>query len=221
MRTSSIIRLSAALFLSIGSAVWFAGGAPAQTSDKGLEFLSHASSAFDSGDYGEAATYIEEAMKTGLPKDLAARATLMRGQINERNGLLARALQDYSSALWMDTLSSSDKQKAADGKERVIAAMGLNTSQPGIARQVTSSGSGSLFRKQPLQAPLGVFSVCSAAFSAHLPRRSLRLLRQSRRRPQGACLAVYSVRPPHHSLRLLRPARQSRLGRQQRLRPLP
>ena len=147
MRTSSIIGLSTALFLSFGSAVWFPGGesgALAQSgSDKGLEYLTRASAAFESRDYGEAATYIEEAMKTGLPKELAARATFMRAQINEQNGLLARALQDYSSALWMDTLSPADRKKASDGKVRVIAAMGLTPAQPSPQRQASFTGGAS------------------------------------------------------------------------------
>jgi hypothetical protein len=138
MRTPGVIRLPALASLAV--CAWL-GAAHGQSNDKGVEYLSHASSAFESGDYSEAATYIEEAMKTGLPKDLSARATFMRAQINERNGLLARALQDYSSALWMETLSPGERKKAQEGKARVIAAMGLTAPAP--AKQTVAAGGGS------------------------------------------------------------------------------
>jgi hypothetical protein len=175
MRTSSTIRLSFALLLSLGFAVCLSArpdAASAQSSDKGLEFLTRASSAFNAGDYKEAAANIEEAMKTGLPKDLSARATLMRAQINERNGLLARALQDYSTALWMDTLPASDRKRASDGKERVIAAMGLNSPQSPGARQASASGGGSV-PQQPAAASSsgGVLGMFNGLFGSSGPQQ--------------------------------------------------
>jgi hypothetical protein len=173
MRTLNAIRFSFALLLSLGFAVClFAAPGPALADDKGLEFLTRASAAFDAGDYREAAANIEEAMKTGLPKDLSARATFMRAQINERNGLLARALQDYSTALWMDTLSASDRKKAADGKERVIAAMGLSSPQSPSARQASASGGSSV--PPPPAAPSSsgsVFGMFDGLFGSSSPQQ--------------------------------------------------
>jgi SPOR domain len=174
MQTLRTIRLSFALLMSLGFGVClFAVPVPALADDKGLEFLTRASAAFDAGDYREAAADIEEAMKTGLPKDLSARATFMRAQINERNGLLARALQDYSTALWMDTLSASDRKKAADGKERVIAAMGLNSPQSPTARPASAS-TGSSAAPPPAAAPNssgGVFGMFDGLFGSSRPQQ--------------------------------------------------
>ncbi len=107
------------------------GAAFAQNNDSvGLEFVSRAVKAYDSGDYKAAAASLDEAFQAGLSKDLSARAILLRAQINEHNGAFARALQDYSNALWMDTLPASERKKASEGKQRVITAMGLNTPAP-------------------------------------------------------------------------------------------
>jgi hypothetical protein len=130
MQAFGIMRLSLALGLSLGIFAWAASSpstAFAQSSEAGLAALSRALRAYDSGDYADASASIDEAFKAGLSKEFSARAILLRAQLNERNGALARALQDYSNALWMDVLPSSEKKKAADGKQRVIAAMGLNT----------------------------------------------------------------------------------------------
>jgi hypothetical protein len=130
MQAFGIMRLSLALGLSLGICAGSAVGlntALAQSSEAGLAALSRALHAYDSGDYAAASVAIEEAFKGGLSKELSARAILLRGQLYERNGALARALQDYSNALWMDALPPSERKKASDGKQRVIAAMGLNT----------------------------------------------------------------------------------------------
>ncbi len=66
------------------------------------------------------------AFKAGLTGELAARAILLRAEINERNGAPAKALQDYSNALWMDTLRPAERKLATEGKERVMASMGLS-----------------------------------------------------------------------------------------------
>ncbi len=59
--------------------------------------------------------------------------------IYERGGALARALQDYSNALWMGTLPANERQKATEGKQRVIAALGLNTPAQG-SPQASAAG---------------------------------------------------------------------------------
>ena len=94
-------------------------------------------------------------MQAGLSKELTARAIHLRAHISERSGALARALQDYSTALWMDTLPQSERKAAQEGKQRVIAAMGLNDYRraapskrarlPEAAPQSSSGGSWSMF----------------------------------------------------------------------------
>jgi hypothetical protein len=130
MQAFGIMRLSLALGLSLGIYAAAAAGldaAFAQSSEAGIAALSRALRAYDSGDYASASASIDEAFKAGLSKEFSARAILLRGQLNERNGALARALQDYSNALFMDALPPSERKKASDGKQRVIAGMGLNT----------------------------------------------------------------------------------------------
>ncbi len=104
----------------------------------GLELIVKASKAFDDGDYVKAQATIDEAFKGNLDKELSARAMLLRGQIHEKSGKLSRALSDYSGALWMQNLPASEKKKATDGKERVMAAMGLAT---GAAKPAGASAS--------------------------------------------------------------------------------
>ena len=111
--------------------------------------------AFDQSSSADAAAgFIDEATQAGLPKDLTARAIHLRAHIYEHSGALARALQDYSTALWMDTLPQNERKAAQDGKLRVIAAMGLNSPQAGIhqasaapesAPQDSSGGGWSMF----------------------------------------------------------------------------
>ena len=102
-------------------------------STHGAELLSSANKSYKAGEYEQAYATLEEAFKAGLPNDLVARAILLRAEVNEKNGQLARALQDYSNALWMDTLPPAEKKIAHIGKERLMAALGLNTPGPASA----------------------------------------------------------------------------------------
>lgn len=95
---------------------------------RGLNLLTKALKAYEAGAYTDALAAIEEAFKAGLDSELAARAILLRAEANEKSGKLARALSDYSSALWMHNLPASERKRATEGKERVMAAMGLNSS---------------------------------------------------------------------------------------------
>lgn len=105
---------------------------------RGVGAFSRAVKAYEAGDLNEAAGAVDEAMQAGLSKELEARAVHLRAHISERSGALARALQDYSTALWMDTLPPSERKVAQDGKQRVIAAMGLNSYTPG-AKQASAA----------------------------------------------------------------------------------
>ncbi|MBT3069791.1 SPOR domain-containing protein [Rhodomicrobium sp. Az07] len=105
-------------------------GAFAQSGDsRGLYLLSRATRSFDAGAYSDASSLIDAAFRAGLNGELAARAILLRARINERSRSYARALQDYSNALWMESLPAADRKTATEGKERVMAAMGLAPQQ--------------------------------------------------------------------------------------------
>ncbi len=120
------------------------GGASAESNPgRGIELLSRATKSYEAGAYADASELIEFAFKAGLTGELAARAILLRAEINERNGATAKALQDYSNALWMDTLRPAERKLASEGKERVMASMGLSSAQAGTAAAPAASGSSS------------------------------------------------------------------------------
>ncbi len=155
----------------MATALCGAGPANAQDANKGLELVSRAAKAYDAGSYAEAAAAIDEAFKAGLSKELAARAILLRAQVNERNGAFARALQDYSNALWMDTLPAKERKVAADGKQRVIAAMGLNTPSQQPPQQASLSAGGPSIQGQPAGSSSsgGVFGMFNGLFGSSNP----------------------------------------------------
>jgi len=160
MRAPGTIRL---LFLcAVGLGLGIAAEAPpllgtafAQSSStQGVQAFSRALKAYEDGDWNAASGFVDEAMEAGLPKDLSARAIHLRAHIYEHSGALARSLQDYSTALWMDTLPPNERKAAQDGKQRVIAAMGLNSTPAGTqqasaasapATQDSSGGGWSMF----------------------------------------------------------------------------
>jgi hypothetical protein len=167
MRQFCIIRFSVLLGLSIGLYAGPPAGmscAFAQSSDgRGLELVARAAKSYEAGAYTDAAASIDEAFKAGLSNELAARAILLRAQVNEKNGALARALQDYSNALWMETLPSAERKKAKEGKERVIAAMGLSSPS---AQQASSAGTRSVQPTATESSGSGVFGMFNGIFGS-------------------------------------------------------
>jgi len=169
------MRLSLALGLSLGicaGALVEINTAHAQSSEAGIAALSRALSSYDSGDYASASASIDEAFKAGLSKEFSARAILLRGQLYEHNGVLARALQDYSSALWMDALPASERKKAAEGKQRMIAAMGLNTPAApkgeATAKQASNAAAGgpSIAQAAPEKSSGGIWGMFDGLFGS-------------------------------------------------------
>jgi|GEM_PF-5737068 len=137
------IRIIIGIFLiaavSTGVACSFASRASAQASDnKAVELLARAAKSYDAGAYTDATIAVEEAFKGSLDSSLAARAFLLRAQINEKSGKLSRALSDYSSAIWTEKLPVPEQRKANEGKQRVMGAMGLSGAAP--AQSASSSG---------------------------------------------------------------------------------
>jgi hypothetical protein len=169
MRPFGIIRLS----LLVGLCLAICTGAPGHLSfalaesggGRGVDLLARASKAYEAGAYSDAAASIDEAFKAGLTGELAARAILLRAQINERNGKLASALQDYSNALWMESLPGSERKTASEGKERVMGAMGL--ASPSGARQTAGSDP----RPAPQSSSSGVLGVFDGLFGSSTPTK--------------------------------------------------
>ncbi len=154
------------LGIVLGMVLILTGAAPgtalAQNADgQGLEAFTRAVKAYDAGDLNTAAGLLDDAFQAGLSKELTARATLLRAHIYERNGVLARALQDYSNALWMGTLPASERPIATEGKQRVIAAMGLNTPAQG-PRQASAASA-------PESSSGGVFGMFGNVFGSSRP----------------------------------------------------
>jgi hypothetical protein len=140
--TPLVVFLGLSLGVLAGAALTLDIACAASGETKGLELLSRASRSYEAGAYTDAAEQIDAAFKAGLTGEGAARGILLRAEINERSGALARALQDYSNALWMESLPPSDKVTAREGKERVMAAMGLSAPPPSGSVLPTSAPSG-------------------------------------------------------------------------------
>ncbi len=158
------IALSLSLGLMTGAALWSAPAA-ASGEERGLELLTRATKSYEAGADAESAALIETAFKAGLTGELAARAILLRAQINERTGALARALQDYSNAVWMGSLPEGEKRKAVAGKERVMAAMGLSA-QPSAPASSQASAA-----PQPQASTGGVFGFFSGMLGSSGEKR--------------------------------------------------
>ncbi len=163
MREPGIIRLSILPGFMLGILLTVTGAgsgtALAQNADgRGLESFTRAVHAYDAGDWNTAAGLLDDAFQAGLSKEQLARATLLRAHVYERSGALARALQDYSNALWMGTLPTSERQNAVEGKQRVIAALGLNTPAEGPKQASAASA--------PQSSSSGVFGMFDSVFGS-------------------------------------------------------
>jgi hypothetical protein len=168
MRERGITRLfllaGLSLGLAIASMLLEARSLAASKQEMGIELIARASKAYDAGAYTTALAAIEEAFKVGLDNELAARAILLRAECLEKSGMLARALSDYSSALWMQNLPAAERKKATEGKERVIAAMGLNTPAQHVRHSEQANASAS--QSQQSSSSSGVFGMFSGLFGS-------------------------------------------------------
>jgi len=130
---SSIVVLGLSFGLLAGVSLGYDQACAQSGDSRGLDLLTRATRSFDAGAYADSSALIDAAFKAGLSGELAARAILLRARINERSGAYARALQDYSNALWMESLPAADRKTATEGKERVMSAMGLSSNQQASA----------------------------------------------------------------------------------------
>lgn len=236
MRAPGIIRFLLLCALSLGIAAGaeqLLGTAFAANRDgRGVQAFSLAVKAYEDSDWNAAAKHVEDALQAGLSKELTARAIHLRAHVNERSGALARALQDYSTALWMGTLPKSERKVAKEGKQRVIAAMGLNSpasggarasAAPKPARQSPSGGGWGLFdvfgsskpaSPPPPAAPRPARSAAAphtakpaksraqTSASAVFRRRKPAVTRSARTEPAARAARTASPRPPASSVRM-------------------
>jgi tetratricopeptide (TPR) repeat protein len=131
MRLSQLIMTLTVLCLTYG-------GAAAQSS-KQTDAVARAAQALDKGQHAEALKAVDEAFKLELDGDLASRALLIRAQAHEKSGRPAQALADYNSAIWLQSLPAAERPKAVEGRQRVMAALGLASSQPPSSSGSTAS----------------------------------------------------------------------------------
>ncbi len=118
------------------SALWSGEAGAESNQGRGLDLLSRAMKSYETEDYSDAAAELNSAFKAGLTGETAARAILLRAEINEKNGEPAKALQDYSNAAWMENLPPEERKAASEGKERVMASMGLSSPGPSGSPEV-------------------------------------------------------------------------------------
>jgi hypothetical protein len=105
------------------------------------ETLTAASKLNEKGDYAAAIEKINEAFKSSaLESATAAKAFLMRGEANEKLKRPAFALADYTNAVFMQSLSTSDRARAVDGRKRALASLGM-AADDGGAKPLTSAAS--------------------------------------------------------------------------------
>ena len=169
MRATGFKRLILLLGLSLGlfaGAFGLTGTANAGSSDgRAADLLGNATKAYEAGSYSEASGYIDAAFKSGLTGELAARAILLRAQVNEKSGALANALQDYSNALWMQSLPASERKKATDGKARVMAAIGVSSPSAGSGQASATGGNVASPAASP-ESSSGIFGFLSGSSQA-------------------------------------------------------
>lgn len=88
--------------------------------------LTQAAKLLEAGDAVQSIELIDRTLKTGdVPSNLAAKAMLLRAQAQEKLGKHAFALADYNSALWMQDLSERDRKIAEEGRQRIMANLGV------------------------------------------------------------------------------------------------
>lgn len=133
MRLSQLIITFAVLCLAFA-------GAAAQ-SRKQIDAVAKAAQALEKGQHAEALKAVDESFKLELDSDLASRALLIRAQAHEKTGRTAQALADYNSAIWLQSLPATERPKAVEGRQRVMAALGLASREPPSASGSTASAS--------------------------------------------------------------------------------
>ncbi len=129
---------------------------PAQA-DRVTASLTQASKYIDEGVPVKAIEVINTTLSSGqIPADLASKGLLLRAQAQEKLGKHAYALADYNQAIWMQGLSATDKTKAEEGRNRILAKLGVaeGSGKAGAATE-TSVQATAVKGKAPAPAPAG------------------------------------------------------------------
>ncbi len=119
------------IFALLASTFW-AGFPVASYGQSGAEMLTAAAKLGEKRDYTAAIEKISEAFKAGkLDNAASSKAFLMRGEAYEKLNKDALALADYTSAVFMQGLSATDRLRAVDGRKRTLAALGVSENDGG------------------------------------------------------------------------------------------
>ncbi len=120
-------------FIFAFMATAFLVGAPAAGfAQSGAEMLTAAAKLGEKGDHAAAVEKISEAFKSGkLDNAASSKAFLMRAEAYEKLNKDALALADYTSAVFMQGLSTTDRPRAVDGRKRTLAALGVSEDDGG------------------------------------------------------------------------------------------
>ncbi|MDX2264504.1 MAG: SPOR domain-containing protein [Hyphomicrobiales bacterium] len=110
---------------------WLLAAAPA-VAQSALETLTAAAKLSERGDHDAAVQKIGEAFRSGaMDNATAARAFLLRAEAYEKLGKPALALSDYTSAVYMQGLSTRERPRAVDGRKRTLALLGVTDDADG------------------------------------------------------------------------------------------
>ncbi len=114
----------------------------------GTKLMANGEKSLSAGEYDAAIDQLSKAIKSGsLGKPEMARAFVMRGQALQGKNSQARAVADFTNALWLEALSGADtaralalrgtsRQKLGQSKAAADDFKKAEAAQPGISRQV-------------------------------------------------------------------------------------
>lgn len=159
--------------------------------------LTQASKLLEQGEATQSIALIDRTLKTGdVPSNLAAKAMLLRAQAQERLGKHAFALADYNSALWMQDLSAYDRGLAEQGRQRIMAQLGVDGKQQAEpAKQVVSAQSwGTEIKTTETEKRTGgIGSIFSGVFGAFSSDRKVEEPRSQPANAQSVSATTYQV----------------------------
>lgn len=108
-------------------------------SDEATKGLSAAYKFIKDGETGKAIAKLDEVLKkAGSDSAAAAKALLLRAQAREKAGQNVLALADYDGALWLQGLSSKERQRAVDGRKRTMARLGIGSGPAEAGKAATT-----------------------------------------------------------------------------------
>lgn len=134
-----------AFFTAALTMLFMLGGVPRvqAQSEQAMKDLSAAYKLLQDGETSKAIAKVEEVLKK-TPSDsaAAAKAMLMRAEAHEKTGKTIKALADFDAALWLQGLSSSERERAVAGRKRLMARLGIagSSSKEDVSAAPESAG---------------------------------------------------------------------------------